>query len=59
MLHCKSKILAIIKDGEPVDEIVAGDTAEIIVDRTPFFGASGGQVGDVGTITKVDDRGNV
>ncbi len=46
-----SEILAIRKDGQLVDEIVEGDEAEIIVARTPFYGETGGQVGDTGEIS--------
>ena len=41
---------AIIKDDEIVNEVTAGDRVEIIVNQTPFYAESGGQVGDTGQI---------
>ncbi|MEJ0063662.1 MAG: alanine--tRNA ligase [Alphaproteobacteria bacterium] len=44
-------IQAIIKDGERVKEAKTGDKVQIIVNQTPFYGESGGQVGDTGQFT--------
>ena len=43
-------ILSLIKKGKEVNEIYAGDEAEIITNQTPFYAESGGQVGDTGII---------
>jgi alanyl-tRNA synthetase len=51
-----SKVVALIRNGELVDEIVAGDEAEVVLNRTPFYAESGGQVGDVGVLENEDAR---
>jgi alanyl-tRNA synthetase len=45
-------VLAIVKDGNEVDAAKAGDTVKLIVNQTPFYGESGGQMGDSGVIIK-------
>ncbi len=48
---CAGKVLAIVKDGERVDNAMQGDKIAIVVDNTSFYAESGGQAGDAGTIT--------
>jgi alanyl-tRNA synthetase len=44
-------VVAIVKDGAQVERADVGETVEIIVNQTPFYAESGGQVGDTGTLT--------
>lgn len=52
-------ILAIVQNGKSVDAISQGDEAEIILDRTPFYAESGGQIGDTGVIDGVNGSAHV
>ena len=44
-------VAALVKDGKEVDSLKAGDTAAIVLNQTPFYAESGGQVGDTGVMT--------
>jgi alanyl-tRNA synthetase len=53
------KVLAIIKGGAQVEIAKAPDTVELVLDQTPFYGESGGQVSDTGTMSAKGVRAEV
>ena len=46
----EGQVVALVKDGARVDKAGAGDTVTILTNQTPFYGESGGQMGDAGVI---------
>ncbi|MCW5874299.1 MAG: alanine--tRNA ligase [Anaerolineales bacterium] len=53
-LEAKEEVLALVKDGLPLQQAAEGDTVAVILPETPFYIAAGGQVSDTGVIQAAD-----
>ena len=58
-LAAPGTLLAMVREGGRVTEAVQGDEVEVILDRTPAYAESGGQIGDTGTMTGARGRGEI
>lgn len=56
LIHETAAVTAIYVDGTPVQEAKSGDDAVVVLDHTPFYAESGGQVGDTGELRNATSR---
>ena len=52
-------IVALLSDGEKVERLTEGQEGVVVLDQTPFYGESGGQVGDCGLLSSDSNRADV
>jgi alanyl-tRNA synthetase len=52
----QGKVVALIRDGQSIDVLKAGEAGQVILDVTPFYAESGGQIGDAGVLSSADAR---
>jgi len=57
--EAEGTVVALLKDGERVTKAKAGDSVLLLTNQTPFYGESGGQVGDAGTLKSARAEGKV
>ena len=55
----EGQLLAVVADGQPVDRAEAGGTVQLMLNQTPFYAESGGQVGDAGTVATETGRARI